>query len=157
MAIDVKRLIGDAEAANKAQRQPSASGTYAAIRQALPAIDAMRQNGIGWKAIAAALGQQGITQRRGEVDIPITTSRLTALVSDIRKRTARKQATLTQRALRADLTKTSTKSERSKQFALSDELTVKSADANEPARFKDEETIRRDQLDAIKDLFKDKD
>jgi len=55
----------------------------AAIRAALPTIYKLRSDGVLWRDIAAALGKQGVVQGSGMRRIPITTSRLTALVRQI--------------------------------------------------------------------------
>lgn len=157
MAIDINRLIGDAENLHAEQKKQPASGTYAAIREALTAIEAMRANGIAWRAIADALGQQGITQRQGNSEIPITASRLTSLVSDLKSRQAKAESKQAGRMSRADLSKRPLKSEQSNQFALADELNVKPRDDKSVSHIDDEETIRRAQFDAMKGLLKQQD
>ena len=61
--------------------------TMAALRAVLPAIYALRADGVLWSEIATALGNQGITQGKGKKRIPITTGRLTALIRQIEKQT----------------------------------------------------------------------
>ncbi len=85
MALDPKRLLKDAKRLQKARLPTRAghetTGTTRAIRAALPVIYQLREDGVSWSAIAAALADQGVVQGRDR--IPLTTHRLTALVSQI--------------------------------------------------------------------------
>lgn len=58
-----------------------------AIRAALPTIYKLRADGVLWSEIAAALGNQGVTQGSGNRRIPITTTRLTSIVRQIEQET----------------------------------------------------------------------
>lgn len=77
MPVDPKKLHQDALRLEKARQV----GTTKAIRGALPVIRELRKKGVSWAAIAEGLAEQGLVQ--GKDRIPLTTSRLTALVSQI--------------------------------------------------------------------------
>lgn len=77
MPVDPKKLHRDALRLEKARQL----GTTNAIRQALPTIRGLRKEGVSWAAIATALAEQGLVQ--GKDRTPLTTTRLTALVSQI--------------------------------------------------------------------------
>jgi hypothetical protein len=85
MTLDLKRLRADASRLqterSKSRSSRETTGTTKAIRAALPAIYKLREEGVQWSAIAAALAAQGIVQ--GKHRIPLTTNRLTALVRQI--------------------------------------------------------------------------
>lgn len=85
MTIDSKQFQRDAKALQKARLRRKGPSTMAAVRAVLPAIYALRADGVLWSEIATALGNQGITQGKGKKRIPITTGRLTALVRQIEK------------------------------------------------------------------------
>ncbi|WP_018264800.1 hypothetical protein [Methylosinus sp. LW4] len=64
------------------------TGLTAAIRAALPIIENLRSGDkVRWSCIAAAFANQGYTQGRDR--LPVTTSRLTAIYSQIRKQERR--------------------------------------------------------------------
>lgn len=96
MTLDLKRLRIDASRFQterlKSRSSRETTGTTKAIRAALPQIYSLREDGVQWSAIAAALAAQGIVQ--GKARIPLTTNRLTALVRQIelqnQKRAAKK-------------------------------------------------------------------
>ena len=77
MPLDSKKLHQDALRLQKARQV----GTTKAVRDALPVIRELRKKEVSWAAIAQALAEQGVVQ--GKDRIPLTTSRLTALVSQI--------------------------------------------------------------------------
>lgn len=87
MAIDPKQLQRDAKRLQKARRRLRGDGTTAAIRAALPTIYKLRADGVLWSEIAAALGDQGVTQGSGNRRIPITTNRLTSIVRQVEQET----------------------------------------------------------------------
>ena len=78
---------------SKSRSSRERTGTTKAIRAALGHIYRLREDGIKWSAIAAALAAQGIVQ--GKARVPLTTNRLTALVRQIevqnQKRAAKKE------------------------------------------------------------------
>ncbi|MGY4349740.1 hypothetical protein ACVWXM_006233 [Bradyrhizobium sp. GM7.3] len=76
MPLDAKKLRHDAQRIHEAR-----AGTTKAIRGALPAIYQLRKDGVSWSAIAKALAEQGVVQ--GKDGTPLTTNRLTGLVSQI--------------------------------------------------------------------------
>ena len=78
------------------------TGATALIRAALPEIQRLREvEGFPWAVIAAALGEQGVSQ--GREGKPITADRLIALVRQIENQLARAEAGTVGRAGRADL------------------------------------------------------
>jgi hypothetical protein len=89
MAIDPKRLQRDATGLKKARRRREGDGTMAAIRAALPVIYELRAEGVRWGDIADALCRQGLMQGKGKHRIPITTNRLTSLVTQIQRATSK--------------------------------------------------------------------
>lgn len=85
MTLDLKRLRADAARLQATQSKSVASrettGTTKAIRAALPEIYKLRDQGVQWSVIAAALAAQGVVQ--GKDRTQLTTNRLTALVRQI--------------------------------------------------------------------------
>jgi hypothetical protein len=85
MALDLRRLRTDASRLqterSKSRSSRETTGTTRAIRAALPEIYKLREDGVQWSAIAAALAAQGIVQ--GKDRTSLTTNRLTALVRQI--------------------------------------------------------------------------
>lgn len=83
--VDYKQFRGDAAKLqverSKLRSTRETTGTTKAIRAALPHIYGLREDGVQWAVIAAALAAQGIVQ--GKARIPLTTNRLTALVRQI--------------------------------------------------------------------------
>lgn len=78
------------------------TGATALIRAALPEIRRLRDvEGLPWAVIAAALGEQGVSQ--GREGKPITADRLVALVGQIENQLARAEAGMVGRAAQADL------------------------------------------------------
>ena len=78
------------------------TGATALIRAALPEIRRLRdEEGLPWAVIAAALGEQGVSQ--GRESKPITADRLISLVLQIEGQLARAEAGEAGRAKRADL------------------------------------------------------
>ena len=94
MTLDLKRLRADAAKLQTTQSKSGSSrettGTTKAIRAALPEIYKLREQGIQWSVIAAALAAQGIVQ--GKDRSPLTTNRLTALVRQIERQAEKRQA-----------------------------------------------------------------
>ncbi|UPT88228.1 hypothetical protein HAP41_0000003530 [Bradyrhizobium barranii subsp. apii] len=85
MPLDSKKLRHDALRLQKARGTSSVgretTGTSKAVREALPTIHQLRKDGVSWAMIAQALAEQGVVQ--GKDRIPLTTHRLTALVTQI--------------------------------------------------------------------------
>jgi hypothetical protein len=104
MSIDPKRLETDAKrlgAEHKAQRPTTRTGATDAITAALPAIEQLRDQGVEWAAIAAAMAAQGVVQ--GADRQPLTGRRLCALLSAIRKREERRARKRSLRRARTDV------------------------------------------------------
>jgi hypothetical protein len=94
MTLDLKRLRTDGSRL-KTERSKSRSGrettgTTKAIRAALPTIYKLREDGVQWSDIAAALAAQGIVQ--GKDRVALTTNRLTALVRQIEQQNEKRAA-----------------------------------------------------------------
>lgn len=85
MTIDPTRLQRDAKRLKKSRQHRKGPGTMAAVRAALPTIYRLRADGVLWKEIAAALGKQGVIEGKGKKRIPVTETRLTALVTQIER------------------------------------------------------------------------
>jgi len=155
MPIDVERLMNDAEALHKARPVQPPTGVYAAIVAATPTIDALRLKDVHWAVIAAALAAQGITQLSSGGAVPITGNRLSSLVSDIKKKEKKRLEKAEQRAQRRDLSAAAPgKSTRSTKLSLAAELTVKAPDVTPSGEGDTEETIRRQQFDAVQSFIK---
>lgn len=100
MTLNLKRLREDAKklktAHSKTRSSRETTGTTKAVRAALPEIYRLRDDGVQWAVIAAALAAQGVVQGRDRQ--PLTTNRLTALVRQIEvqaeKRRVRQSAKL---------------------------------------------------------------
>ncbi|MGY3602752.1 MULTISPECIES: hypothetical protein [unclassified Bradyrhizobium] len=94
MTLDLRRLRTDASRLqterSKSRSSRETTGTTRAIRAALPEIYKLRDDGVQWSAIAAALAAQGIVQGRDR--IPLTTNRLTALIRQIEVQNERRAA-----------------------------------------------------------------
>jgi hypothetical protein len=105
MTIDSNRLKNDSADAHASTEASGLArwrtGATAVIEPVLPIIYELRARGYGWKAIAAALAKQGVIQ--GINRKPLTSRRLTALISAINKRVRRHQARMSGRAKRRDL------------------------------------------------------
>lgn len=157
MPIDPERLSQDAARLQDDRPQPSSTGTYAAVRAVLSTIATLRLAGITWAAIAEALAAQGLTQRAGTTTVPITGTRLSALVSDIKKKDERKARQAEQRQGRPDLAGPgSSKNSPSRKLTLARELSVKAPDATPSGATDSEEAIRRQQYDAVQSVLKPK-
>lgn len=94
MTLDLKRLRTDSSKL-KTERLKSGSGrettgTTKAIRTALPTIYRLREEGVQWSDIAAALAAQGVVQ--GKDRVALTTNRLTALVRQIEQQNEKRAA-----------------------------------------------------------------
>lgn len=119
----------------------------AAIRAALPMIYELRAEGVRWRDIAAALGKQGLMQGKGKHRIPITTNRLTSLVTQI-ERAALKRS---ERRVPDQAGKKSALQNRRISLAL--ELTTE-VDNGAPKARPSEEDLRRVALDRIQSVLK---
>lgn len=155
MAIDLKRLVHDAKKAQA--KRPVAlvgretTGVTRAIRHLLPTIRELRTAGVTWAAIAIALAEQQVTQANGE---PLTASRLTSIVGQIKTQDKRKillAETRRQRSVAPSLVG-ATASHKGR-FKLAPELTAR-PEPEEAARPSTEEEIRRAHYDKHRHLFK---
>jgi hypothetical protein len=84
MSLDPKRLLRDAKKAQTTRPATTVgretTGVTRAVRAALPTLRKLREAGVTWAAIAHAMSEQGVRQKG---DVPLTASRLTAIVSQI--------------------------------------------------------------------------
>ncbi|WP_454620444.1 hypothetical protein [Bradyrhizobium cenepequi] len=149
MAIDPKRLQRDARTLKKARRSHEGDSTMAAIRAVLPVIHELRTDGVRWSDIAAALGEQGLMQGKGKHRIPITTNRLTSLVTQIERAVKVKERPKPRAPDQAQ--KINALQNRRASLAL--ELTTE-VDAGDPKDRPTEEDLRRAALDRIRSVLK---
>lgn len=152
MPLDPKKLRQDAKRL-QAARPPSTvgretTGTTAAVKAALPVIYQLRQDGVSWPVIAQALADQGVVQ--GKDRIPLTTNRLTALVSQIEQQ-ARRKALKASNRNRSDTAAPPGAPARS--LSLSAELATRSG-VSDPAPSSTEDELRRAALDNLRDVLK---
>ena len=76
------------------------TGSKQIVRDHLPAFDELKAAGATWVEIAAGLAAQGVIQGDNK---PMTSKRLTALVSAVRKEAAKKKTDILHRAKRTDV------------------------------------------------------
>ena len=98
MKVNSKQLTADATALHRERMTVDLrrrTGATEIITAALPAIEQLRNEGITWDAIARALAKQGAVQ--GTDRQPLKGRRLSALISAIRKREARRARKLRRR------------------------------------------------------------
>lgn len=155
MSLDPKKLRQDAQ---RLQGARSASGvgretlgTTKAVRAALPVIYELRKTGVSWPAIAEALGAQGVVQGRDRV--PLTTNRLTALVTQIEDQARRKAEKVNNRS-RSDSAVQPV--ERAKPLSLSPDL-ANSTSHNSQQPSSTEEDLRRDAFQRLQSVLKKED
>src|SRR6202022_909230 len=100
MPLDPKQLRQEARRHQNARPDTTVgregTGTTRAIRTALPVIYQLRKDRVSWSAIAEALAVQGVVQ--GKDRIPLTTNRLTAIVSQIEEQDRKKASKAGNRA-----------------------------------------------------------
>lgn len=104
MTLDPKRLARDAKRVQAARPAGGigreTTGVTRAVRDGLPMIRQLRESGITWAAIAAAMSAQGVTQGAGK---PLTASRLTAIVGQVEAQLRRQAEQAAVRRARPDL------------------------------------------------------
>lgn len=146
MTLDPKRLRQDAKRLQ--ETRPPAAGTTGAVRAALPVIYQLREEGVSWPAIAAALAKQGVVQ--GKDRVPLTTNRLTALVSQIQQQERKKRLRQDHR-VRGDTTNRGVG--RAQRLSLSPDLAPPTPVSKiEPASTEDD--LRRAALDKLQTVLK---
>lgn len=151
MSIDPKKLREDARRLQEA-RPPTTvgretTGTTSAVRAALPVIYDLRKSGVSWPVIAQALAGQGVVQ--GKDRIPLTTKRLTAIVSQIESQ-ERKRSNRRERGRRDAVQQPQ---DRQLRLRLSPDLIDPSSDT-EPSMQSTEEDLRRSAFEKIQSLLK---
>ena len=144
MPLDPKKLHQDALRLQKARQV----GTTKAVRDALAVIRDLRKKEVSWAAIAQALAEQGVVQ--GKDRIPLTTSRLTALVSQIEAQ-ERKKALKDGNRDRADTTKRQV--EPAHRLTLSPDL-VSPAGTSDLQRPSTEEELRQAAFEKLQTVLK---
>lgn len=150
MPLDSKKLQRDALRLQKARGTSSigreTTGTSRAVREALPTIHQLRKDGVSWAVIAQALAEQGVVQ--GQDRIPLTTSRLTALVTQI-------EAQQRKKALKAGpRDRSDTVEHRAvKRLVLSPDL-VSATETSNASHFDTEEDLRRAALEKLQTVLK---
>jgi len=153
MAFDPKKLRKDAQRLQGARPETTVGresiGTTRAIREALPDIYKLRKDGLSWPAIAGALAIQGVVQ--GKDRIPLTTNRLTAIVSQLEEQERKKASTAADRASRSDAPHRPT--EAARHLSLSSDLTTRPAPLD-PQPSSTEDELRIAALENIKSVLK---
>lgn len=103
MTLDIKRFRSDAKKLHiEKSKVPSSretTGTTKAIRDALPDIYKLREQGVKWTVIAEALAAQGVVQGKGR--IPLTANGLTAIVRQVEVQTEGRRAKQAKKADKA--------------------------------------------------------
>lgn len=93
MSLDPKRLLRDAKKAQTTRPATmvgrETTGVTRAVRAALPTIRKLRATGVSWAAIAQAMAEQGVRQKG---DVPLTATRLTAIVGQVEAQDRRRDA-----------------------------------------------------------------
>lgn len=152
MPLDTKKLRQDAMRLQKARGTLSAgretTGTSKAVRQALPIIHQLRKDGVSWAVIAQALAEQGVVQ--GKDRIPLTTGRLTALVTQIEAQ-QRKKALKAGPRDRGDTAEH--QAEPVKRLTLSPDL-GSSAEASNAPLLSTEDDLRRAAFEKLQTVLK---
>lgn len=155
MSLDPKKLRQDAQRLHGARSATGVGretlGTTKAVRAALPVIYELRKTGVSWPAIAEALGAQGVVQGRDRV--PLTTNRLTALVTQIEDQVRRKAAKVVHRN-RNDTTEKAAGPVRP--LTLSPDFANVFPDTSQPPT-STAEGLRRDALQRLQTILKKED
>ncbi|MDA9392632.1 hypothetical protein WN73_19080 [Bradyrhizobium sp. CCBAU 45394] len=150
MPLNSKKLRHDALRLQKARGTSSVArettGTSRAVREALPTIHQLRKDGVPWAVIAQALAEQGVVQ--GKDRIPLTTHRLTALVTQIEAQQRKK----TLKAGPRDRSDT-VEHPAVKRLTLSPDF-VSPADTRNVAQLATEEDLRRAALEKLQTVLK---
>jgi hypothetical protein len=153
MTFDPKKLRKDAQRLQGDRPEVTVGresiGTTRAIREALPDIYKLRKDGLSWPAIAGALAIQGVVQ--GKDRIPLTTNRLTAIVSQLEEQERKKASKVSSRAIRSDAPNHPT--EPARRFSLSSDLISRPA-SSAPNPSSTEEELRHAALKNIQNLLK---
>ncbi len=126
------------------------TGATAIVRALLPEIEEMRANDVPWRVIAAALGEQGVVETRGDVRRPIGERRLSAIVADLREQAVRKAERQQRRAGRSDLVRPSPATPR-----LSDEMKIVPSPDTAADTAETETRLRRAAFAEFQSLKKD--
>jgi hypothetical protein len=153
MVVDPKQLRRQAKRLQKARRRRNGRGTTAAIRAALPTIYKLRSDGVLWREIAEALGKQGMVQGSGKRRIPITTSRLTALVRQIEVQNQEERQRLKTPSIKSRQVKGMT-ALKLPAVSLAVELRPEIETSERRSTPPSEDDLRRAALDKIQDVLK---
>jgi hypothetical protein len=148
MPLDPKQLRQDARRLQDAcpvGRQ--STGTTKAVRTVLPTVYQLRKDGVSWRAIADALAVQGVVQGNR---IPLTTKRLTAIVSQIEEQD-REKANKAGNRVRSDAPNRPT--EPAGRLSLSSDLTTRPL-SPDPQPSSTEDELRSAALENIKSVLK---
>jgi len=149
-SLDPKRLQREAHKAQAARPEPAigreTTGVTRAVRETLPVIQKLRKAQITWAAIAAAMTEQGITQGNG---LPLTATRLTAVVGHVERQIRRHEDSLALRRLRTDLARSDTETLK----APLREAIAENGSSDLPGNPTEEE-LRRAGLDELRSLLR---
>lgn len=151
MPLDPKKLRQDAQRLQEARAASPVGQTTGAtrvIREALPTIRQLREDGVSWPAIAEALAAQGVVQ--GKDYIPLTAKRLTALISQIEAQGRRKAANKANRD-RPDTIQRAVES--GPRLRLSADL-VTPTDSSGPLPSSTEDDLRRAAFEKLRTVLK---
>lgn len=152
MPLDSKKLRQDALRLQKVRGTSSigreTTGTSKAVRESLPTIHQLRRDGVSWAVIAQALAEQGVVQ--GKDRIPLTTGRLTALVSQIEAQQRKKALKFGARD-RGDTIERA--AEPVKRLTLSPDLAV-STETSEISPLSTEDDLRRAAFEKLQTVLK---
>jgi hypothetical protein len=153
MEIDSKQLRREAKRLQKSRRRYAGPGTTEAVRAALPTIYRLRSEGVFWSEIAKALGKQGVVQGKGKCRIPLTTSRLTALVRQIELQIQQAEEVLKLPSIKKRQRKENAALKK-QPVSLALELRPEIEAAERRSASQSEEDLRRAALDRIQDVLK---
>ena len=122
----------------------------AAVRQHLPAIEVLHDEGASWVDIAAGLTAQGLVQGNGA---PLTGRWLTALIASIRRQDMQRAAKVAKRAGRTDLWREPAAVAARPSLALAPELRTASPEPDRSIHDAEAE-IRLEKLRRVEGFFK---
>jgi len=130
--IDLKALVAVAQEQDRLRRSTlRVDGPMTAFRAVFPTVERLREEGVAWVSIAAALDRAGV--RRADAKA-LDAKYVAAMYSTLKRRAERKTARRAERAARSDLPKAQ---QTAKVNLASDAMTLNSfgpiADDNDPA------------------------
>lgn len=156
--LDLRRLERDVATATPrteglAPGGRPATGLMAVVRDNLDALVTLQASGVTWKAIAAALTQQGYATGDGR---SLTGAQITGIISSVRRQAKRRAAKGATRQARPDLPQPGPERAPERRLGLSADLVRPTASRDRAAAdaADTEDAIRRENLDKLQDLLK---